>query len=168
MAFPFAKTNCYLNSTRTPWVVRWPAVAQAGCVDAKHFIAGIDYLPTVLDAIGVDVPDGVNGKSVLPVLQGQEQAGCEQVFTQFHQTSARRNYPMRCVAKRAIRLHFQSFGPTASKAFRNESQNGRSWRAMEEAAARRSSIGGAQPFVYVIACWKNSTTLPTTPTRCTT
>ena len=44
MAFPFAKTNCYLNSTRTPWVVRWPAVVQAGRVDAKHFIVG-DRLP---------------------------------------------------------------------------------------------------------------------------
>ena len=97
MAFPFAKTNCYLNSTRTPWVVRWPAVVEAGRVDAKHFISGIDYLPTVLDAMGVDLPDGVNGQSLLPVLRGEEQAGCEQVFTQFHQTSARSNYPMRCV-----------------------------------------------------------------------
>ena len=134
MAFPFAKTNCYLNSTRTPWVVRWPAVVQAGCVDAKHFIAGIDYLPTVLDASGVDVPDGVNGKSVLPVLQGEEQAGCEQVFTQFHQTSARCNYPMRCVQNARFGYIFNPWSD-GERVFRNESQNGRSWRAMEEAAA---------------------------------
>ena len=139
MAFPFAKTNCYLNSTRTPWVVRWPAVIQAGRVNAKHFIAGIDYLPTVLDAIGVDIPDGVNGKSLLPVLRGAEQAGCEQVFTQFHQTSARRNYPMRCVQNARFGYIFNPWSD-GERAFRNESQSGRSWQAMEEAAASDSEL----------------------------
>ena len=139
MAFPFAKTNCYLNSTRTPWVVRWPAVIQAGRVDAKHFISGTDYLPTVLDAIGVDVPDGVNGQSLLPVLRGEAQAGCEQVFTQFHQTSARRNYPMRCVQNAQFGYIFNPWSD-GERAFRNESQNGRSWQAMEEAAASDSEL----------------------------
>ena len=139
MAFPFAKTNCYLNSTRTPWVVRWPAVVQAGRVDAKHFMSGIDYLPTVLDAIGVDIPDGVNGKSLLPVLRGTEQAGCEQVFTQFHQTSARRNYPMRCVQNTRFGYIFNPWSD-GERALRNESQSGRSWQAMEEAAASDSEL----------------------------
>ncbi|MYC70435.1 MAG: sulfatase [Gemmatimonadetes bacterium] len=139
MAFPFAKTNCYLNSTRTPWVVRWPAVIQAGHVDAKHFISGIDYLPTVLDAIGVDIPNGVNGQSLLPVLRGTEQAGCEQVFTQFHQTSARRNYPMRCVQNARFGYIFNPWSDGV-RAFRNESQNSRSWQAMEEAAASDSEL----------------------------
>lgn len=139
MAFPFAKTNCYLNSTRTPWVVRWPAVVQAGRVDAKHFISGIDYLPTVLDAIGVDLPDGVNGQSLLPVLQGEAQTGCEQVFTQFHQTSARRNYPMRCVQNAQFGYIFNPWSD-GERAFRNESQNGRSWQAMEAAAASDSEL----------------------------
>ena len=134
MAFPFAKTNCYLNSTRTPWLVRWPAVVPAGRVDAKHFISGIDYLPTVLDALGVEIPDGVNGKSLLPVLRGEAQAGCEQVFTQFHQTSAWRNYPMRCVQNARFGYIFNPWSD-GERAFRNESQNGRSWQAMEEAAA---------------------------------
>ncbi len=139
MAFPFAKTNCYLHSTRTPWVVRWPAVMQAGRVDTKHFIAGIDYLPTVLDAMGVDIPDGVNGKSLLPVLRGAEQAGCEQVFTQFHQTSARRNYPMRCVQNARFGYIFNPWSD-GERAFRNESQSGRSWQAMEAAAANDPAL----------------------------
>ena len=139
MAFPFAKTNCYLHSTRTPWVVRWPAVMQAGRVDTKHFIAGIDYLPTVLDAMGVDIPDGVNGQSFLPVLRGAEQAGCEQVFTQFHQTSARRNYPMRCVQNARFGYIFNPWSD-GERAFRNESQHGRSWQAMEAAAANDPAL----------------------------
>ena len=62
--------------------MNWDAVGAFGCPTAgttpnidrlaaeglrfKHSISGIDYLPTVLDAIGVDIPDGVNGKSLLP------------------------------------------------------------------------------------------------------
>jgi len=29
MSFPFAKSNCYQNSTRTPWMVRWPGQVRA-------------------------------------------------------------------------------------------------------------------------------------------
>jgi len=27
MALPFSKTNCYLHSTRTPWIASWPTPA---------------------------------------------------------------------------------------------------------------------------------------------
>ena len=33
MPLPFAKTQLYHHSTRTPWMVRWPSVRKAGSVD---------------------------------------------------------------------------------------------------------------------------------------
>ncbi|MEE8305659.1 MAG: sulfatase-like hydrolase/transferase, partial [Gammaproteobacteria bacterium] len=48
MPLPFAKTNCYLNSTKTPWIVRWPGMVRPDAVDSGHFISGIDYMPTML------------------------------------------------------------------------------------------------------------------------
>jgi len=132
MAFPFAKTNCYLNSTRTPWLARWPAVIEAGRVDSEHFISAVDYLPTVLDTLGIASPEGVNGSSRLPVLRGKKQDGCTQVFTQFQQTSGRRNYPMRCVQTKHFGYIFNPWSD-GEREFRNESQNGRSWKAMNEA-----------------------------------
>jgi len=132
MAFPFAKTNCYLNSTRTPWLARWPAVIEAGRVDSEHFISAVDYLPIVLDTLGVAIPEGVNGSSRLPVLHGEKQEGCTQTFTQFHQTAGRRNYPMRCVQTRHFGYIFNPWSD-GEREFRNESQNGRSWKAMKEA-----------------------------------
>ena len=53
MSFPFSKTNCYFNSTHTPWIVRWPGRVKPGTVDRAHFISGIDYTPTILDAAGL-------------------------------------------------------------------------------------------------------------------
>jgi len=139
MAFPFAKTNCYLNSTRTPWLARWPNTITAGRVDSEHFISGIDFMPTVLDAAGIEAPEDMNGHSFLPVLKGQKQGGRKQVFTQFHQTSARRNFPMRCVQNKRFGYIFNPWSD-GKRIFRNESQSGRSWQAMEEAAKNNPQL----------------------------
>lgn len=100
MAFPFAKTNCYLNSTRTPLVARWPAFCRGGRVDDVHFVSGVDLMPTFLAAAGVASPAGVQGRSFLPLLRGEMQSDRAWVFTLFNQTYARRNYPMRSVQSR--------------------------------------------------------------------
>lgn len=133
MAFPFAKTNCYLNSTRTPWVMRWPGRVRPGSVERVHMISGIDLMPTVLDALGVALPGGMDGRSFLPLLSGQPQSGRDLVFTQFHQTSARRNYPMRCVQSRDFGYLFNPWS-NGSRIFINESQDGRTFAAMHQAA----------------------------------
>jgi len=133
MAFPFAKTNCYLNSTRTPWIVRWPGRTRPGAVDAVHGISGVDFAPTALEAAGVPIPPGVDGASFLPVLRGEADANREMVFTQFHQTAARRNYPMRCVQSRRFGYIWNPWSD-GERVFRNESQAGRTFGAMVDAA----------------------------------
>ncbi|MBN2290959.1 MAG: sulfatase [Pirellulales bacterium] len=133
MPLPFAKTNVYLHSTRTPWIVCWPGKVKAGTIDQKHFISGVDLMPTVLDALKLPLPDGMDGFSFLLVLEGKSQAGRDKVFTQFHQTSARRRYPMRCVQNRRWGYIFNPWSDD-HRVFRNESQSGRSFKAMKDAA----------------------------------
>lgn len=139
MAFPFAKTNCYLNSTRTPWMARWPGVIEPGRVDDVHFISGIDFMPTALDVVDVEFPEGMDGRSFVPVLRGEKQAGREMVFTQFHQTSARRNFPMRCAQTKRFGYIFNPWSD-GEREFKNESQSGRSWKAMVDAAKGSEKI----------------------------
>ncbi|MHC4915858.1 MAG: sulfatase family protein [Planctomycetota bacterium] len=139
MALPFAKTNCYLHSTRTPWIVSWPEGIAGGAADDRHFVSGIDVLPTVLEAAGVEVPPGTDGSSFLPVLRGEEAAGRELVFTQFFQTAARRNYPMRCVQDRRFGYIFNPWHD-GGRVFRNESQAGRTMKAMRAAAETDAAI----------------------------
>ena len=90
MALPFAKTNCYRHSTRTPLIVRWPERVKANTVDQDHFVSSIDFLPTLLEACEVSAPDGMDGQSFLALLHGEPLEGRDRVFTQFHQTSGRR------------------------------------------------------------------------------
>ena len=56
----------YTESTRIPFLVRWPGRLPAGAVDDR-MIATIDIKPTVLDAAGVDpgAGDTVDGRSLL-------------------------------------------------------------------------------------------------------
>lgn len=139
MAFPFSKTNCYLNSTRTPWMVRWPGVTSPGVYDETHFISGIDFTPTVLDLAGLDPIDGVDGASFVDVLRGESSPGRERVHTVFHKTSAGRGFPMRGVqtARYGYIYNAWSDGKTA---FRNESQSGLTWAAMEAAGKEDEEV----------------------------
>ena len=94
---PFAKSNCYLNSNKTPWIVRWPTHVRPGSVDDQHFISGIDYMPTILDALDLPETPGMDGRSFLPLLNGERQENREVVFTEFHKIFAKIEYPMRGV-----------------------------------------------------------------------
>jgi len=139
MALPFAKTNCYLHSTRTPWIVRWPGVTKAGSVEREHFISGIDLFPTVLDAVGLPVPEGLDGFSFVPLLRGEAQEGREMVFTEFHETAGRRRFPMRAVRDARFGYIFNPWSD-GKRVFRNESQSGRTMKAMQEAAKSSDDI----------------------------
>ena len=133
IALPFAKTNCYLHSTHTPWLVRWPGRVKPGRVDDVHFISGIDFMPTILDALDLPKIDGVDGRSFLPVLKGQPQPGRERVLTQFHQTAGKNDYPMRCVQDRKFGYIYNAWSD-GEMVFKNESQSGLTFRAMQAAA----------------------------------
>jgi len=133
MPLPFAKTNCYLHSTRTPWIAIWPGKTKPGTIDERHFISGIDFMPTVLDVAGIAATKGMDGFSFLPILLGQRQAGRDKVFTQFHQTSARNRYPMRCVQNHRFGYIFNPWSD-GERVFKNESQSGLTFKAMQSAA----------------------------------
>jgi len=133
IAVPFAKTNCYLHSTRTPWIAVWRGKIKPGTVDKRHFISGIDFMPTALEAAGLSQPEGMDGFSFLSILLGRQQTGRDKVFTQFHQTSGRNRYPMRCVQNHRFGYIFNPWADD-KRVFKNESQSGLTFKAMQAAA----------------------------------
>ncbi len=139
MSFPFAKANCYLNSTKTPWIVRWPGRIQAGTKNHKDFISGIDFMPTVLEIVGLPQIKGMDGRSFFPLLQGKHQSGRDSVFTEFHQTSAKNRYPMRCVQTAQFGYIF-NFWPDGQTKMTMDSTGGLSFKAMQKAALKDREI----------------------------
>ncbi|HSW45129.1 MAG TPA: sulfatase [Phycisphaerae bacterium] len=133
MPFPFAKANCYPNSTRTPWIVRWPGRVKAGAVDREHLISGLDFMPTVIEAAGIAQPKPMDGLSFLPLLRGDDQAGRDLVFTQFHHIHGKNPLPMRCVQSRRFAYIFNPWSD-GKRIYTAESMSDLTFAAMKKTA----------------------------------
>jgi arylsulfatase A-like enzyme len=72
-----SKGHVYEGGIRVPMLVRWPGHVAAGAV-SDHVWAFWDVLPTLAELGGADVPEGLDGISVVPTLLGAEAAGQSQ------------------------------------------------------------------------------------------
>jgi len=57
---------------RVPLVISWPARIRAGRV-CRELVSLLDIMPTAMDAAGLAVPAGLDGRSLLPLIQGEAQ-----------------------------------------------------------------------------------------------
>jgi arylsulfatase A-like enzyme len=64
----YSKGPAYEESAGVPFVVRGPGVRQG--VVSKRLTANIDLAPTIAAWAGVQVPDYVDGRSLVPLLKG--------------------------------------------------------------------------------------------------
>ena len=62
----------YDSVLRVPWIARGPGVKANAVIPSQ--VRGVDLFPTVLDALGLPVPDGLDGRSAWPLLQGGTRA----------------------------------------------------------------------------------------------
>jgi len=81
IAFPRAKGCCYDAGLEAALMVRAPGVADDGR-RYDELLSNVDVLPTLLDLVGVDVPDEVGGRSFLPLLTDGEYSPRERVFAE--------------------------------------------------------------------------------------
>ncbi|MBL9124514.1 MAG: sulfatase [Planctomycetaceae bacterium] len=75
----FDKRWIFEESLRTPLVVRWPGVVRPGSVNAD-LVSNVDFAQTFLAAAGLEAPGGMQGRSLVPVLQGQTPADWRKSF----------------------------------------------------------------------------------------
>jgi N-sulfoglucosamine sulfohydrolase len=69
--FPGSKMTLYDRGIGSPLILRWPARISAGTV-IEDLTTAIDLLPTVLEAAGLDVPEWVQGRSLLGRATGSD------------------------------------------------------------------------------------------------
>lgn len=67
----FDKRLMYEPSIRVPLLVRFPARVTPD-VDTTHMVLNIDVAPTLLELAGVPVPQWMHGRSLVPLLLGEE------------------------------------------------------------------------------------------------
>ncbi len=139
MPLPFAKTQLYYHSTRTPLMVRWPGITQPGAVDDQHLVSAVDLLPTLLDIVEIPHPPGFDGRSFAPILRGETQTDRDHVITEYNENSGGDRSPMRSIITRDFAYLFNpwSDGKTIMK---TATQGTVTYRRMKALAPERPDI----------------------------
>ncbi|QDV72759.1 Arylsulfatase [Planctomycetes bacterium K2D] len=69
--FPRGKCNVYDFGSQAPLAIRWPGRLAAGNrIEAP--VSLIDLAPTLLDAVGINAVEAMDGESLLPVIRADE------------------------------------------------------------------------------------------------
>lgn len=80
-AMPRAKCSLYDPGMAVALMMRLPSrPGWHGGAVYEEMIPNIDYLPTILDLLGIDIPENVQGKSFTPLLDGQPYTPNKVVF----------------------------------------------------------------------------------------
>lgn len=132
-AFPFAKSQCYFNSNKTPLIVRWPHKIAPGSVDSVDMVSGIDLMPTVLEALHLPLVPQLDGRSYLPLLEGKRQHDRNYVFTTYYQIFAKIRYPMRSLQDEEYG-YIYNFWSDGKLGMKGDATGGLTWKAMVKAA----------------------------------
>jgi arylsulfatase A-like enzyme len=69
----YDKRFMYEESIRMPFVVRWPGVIKAG-TRSDRMALNVDFASTFLAAAGIAEPEGLQGRSLVPLLRGESPA----------------------------------------------------------------------------------------------
>lgn len=131
MDFPAAKFNCYMDSVRSPWIIRWPGQIKKGAIDRTHMISAVDLHPTILEAVGLTPKQNTDGRSFLPIVRGLPQSNRDCVFTQFHHIHGKDALPMRSVLTKETAY---VFNPWSNGERRFTRLGGATFKAMRQAA----------------------------------
>ncbi|MEZ6136685.1 MAG: sulfatase [Pirellulaceae bacterium] len=97
MPLPFAKTQVYHHSSRTPLFLIVPGMTKAGTIDSEHMVSAVDLLPTLLELTGIEHPGRMDGRSFAPLLRGEQQADRHLVVKEYNENSGASRDPMRAV-----------------------------------------------------------------------
>ena len=139
MPLPFAKTQLYHHSTRTPLIVRWPGVVQPETVDDRHMVSAIDFLPTFCDMVHAPHPDELQGTSFLPLLQGKDQKGRSVIFKEYNENAGGNRHPMRGVESPEYLYLFNPWSD-GQDVMRTATQGTKTYKRMKELAPTSESI----------------------------
>lgn len=78
----FEKHCMYEEAIRAPLIVRLPGTTAVGA-ESSALVEFVDILPTVLELCGVACPQGVQGRSLAPLLRGETNTHRDQVVVEY-------------------------------------------------------------------------------------
>lgn len=77
------KRSMYEESSRVPLIIRAPKISTEKRVVSGNF-GHVDLVPTLLELLGLEVPEGLDGKSVAEVLESEGNLRNNEVFVEWN------------------------------------------------------------------------------------
>ena len=84
-------------------------------------------------------PQGLDGRSLLPLMESEKQAGRDYVVTHVNTVSSGKSFPQRCIRTRDYSLHFHAW-TNGQPIFRVEAMNGITFNALANAGKNNPAI----------------------------
>jgi choline-sulfatase len=75
------KTRFYEGSARVPLIIRWPKHFEGGRVVEEN-VNLCDLFATLCDMAGLEIPDGLDSRSLVPLLRGEPQGWSNETVSQ--------------------------------------------------------------------------------------
>ncbi|MFZ4779033.1 MAG: sulfatase [Terrimicrobiaceae bacterium] len=100
--FPRAKCTMFEAGTHIPMIARWTGHIKPGV--CEQMVNEIDILPTFLDLVAATPPVGLQGRSLMPLLNSQSVAWREQMATEYNSHEPRMINPQRALREGRYKL----------------------------------------------------------------
>jgi len=147
--FPFAKWTCYDTGLHVALIVCWPGRVKPGST-SDALVQYVDVVPTLIEAAGGKVPEGLDGRSFLDVLLGRKDTHREYVFG-VHTTLgiiAGQPYPVRSIRSRRYK-YILNLMPEATF-FNVVTERGSDgvWQSWKQRAAGGDEFAAARVRLY--------------------
>ena len=108
------KRTVFEFGTKIPMIIHWGDRIETG-QRRPEFVSINDFVPTFLELAGIEIPEVLPGKSLMPLLQDQDMEWRKYLFTEYHTHSPHNLYPQRTVRddrfKLIHNLHHGQFNP---------------------------------------------------------
>jgi N-sulfoglucosamine sulfohydrolase len=111
---------------------------KPGTRDDTHFVSGVDLMPTFLELTAVPGPAKLDGRSMLPLLEGTSQDDRQFVYTQIDSKAGGDAVPMRCVQNGKFGYIYNPFSD--GKHWYRNNNEGKTMAAMNAAAQTDQEI----------------------------
>ncbi len=147
--FPFGKWTCYDAGLRVALIVAWPGRIEPGSV-SDALVQYVDVVPTLVEAAGGTVPEGLDGRSFLGVLLEQKDSHGEYVFG-VHTTLgiiSGKPYPVRCIRSPRYKYIMNLLPEATFVNVVTEANSGGCWRSWVERAAGGDEFAAARVRLY--------------------
>lgn len=107
----FDKRFMYEESFRTPLLIRYPNAIDEGTINSD-LVQNLDFAPTVLEVAGIDIPDDMQGKSLVPLFKGNNSSWRDALYYHYYEYPGihmvKRHYGVRTDRYKLIRFYYDT------------------------------------------------------------